>query len=510
MMAEGPRFGYVHGRCGIRLEQAFRSAPGHWPRMADGRAQACIDKTEPLGQRELKHANMGICCMRLTIRKIQHYGRLFEEAVHNFGWSYALLRTSVFLRQRVRLRLFRLLGAESHRFNTPTISPFADIVEKLGTAITPRPLLLIVSNTQIRQCIHYRIHQKIRYLDQIGLKALYVSPIDAERLRAFLPLTHTVIVYRTALDAKWLAAFRKSGVKILFEFDDLVVGKSAMEASGILDQVTVTQASGLLNEAEALQTTAAACDGLIVSTPYLAELYGRPENGLADKPAMVVPNFIETDDFLPPSAKQVTFAFTSPSGSIQSEMAMLIDFLHGYDTATNHDWSILVIGNLTAQRRLSEEEFQHGTVMARPFSDFDSYLASIATAEAVLIPLSDSSFNRAKTPIRLMDAAVAGTQAVFCPVGAYESIRDALYEPSLCVASDSWAEAGGRIAPQLARVVKTTADLQQAVRQVYGVTAAQACYRAVFLDRLGLGDHVMTNEDHASRCGADGPREALV
>lgn len=70
MMAEGPRFGYVHGRCGIRLEQAFRSAPGHWPRMADGRAQACIDKTEPLGQRELKHANMGICCMRLTIRKI--------------------------------------------------------------------------------------------------------------------------------------------------------------------------------------------------------------------------------------------------------------------------------------------------------------------------------------------------------------------------------------------------------------------------------------------------------
>lgn len=109
-----------------------------------------------------------------------------------------------------------------------------------------------------------------------------------------------------------------------------------------------------------------------------------------------------------------------------------------------------------------------------------------------------------------MDAAVAGTQAVFCPVGAYESIRDALYEPSLCVASDSWAEAGGRIAPQLARVVKTTADLQQAVRQVYGVTAAQACYRAVFLDRLGLGDHVMTNEDHASRCGADGPREALV
>lgn len=426
--------------------------------------------------------------MWLTLRKIQHYGRLFQDAVHNGGLTYALARTGSFVCRRAALRGGRRVGTTFK----PTVSPFADILETLGFAHTTQPLLLIVSDTQIRQCIHFRIHQKIRYLAQLGIKAMHVSPADVGRLRSFVPLAHTVIVYRTALDNKWISSFRQAGARVLYEFDDVVVGKSVVEGAGILEQVPGIQADGLLRQAEAFWATALACDGLIVSTPYLAELYGRPENGLADKPRMVLPNFVETDDFAAQGKKEATFAFTSPSGSIHTELGMLTEFLRSYDRATDRDWSIIVLGNLTAQRHLSAAGFSRGTILTRPFADFDSYLATVATAETVLIPLSDSGFNRAKTPIRLMDAAVAGSQVVFSPVGTYETIRGALHDPALCVAAGDWGQAGKNLIPLLSHPKTTTADFQQAVRQCFGVAAAKECYRALFVEGLGLDKPIPT------------------
>lgn len=426
--------------------------------------------------------------MRPTFRKIQYYRRLFQDAVHNGGLTYALARAGSFVRRRIALQL----GSRAGGTFEPTVSPFADILETLGFAPTTQPLLLIVSDTQIRQCIHYRIHQKIRYLAQLGIKAVHVSPADIGRLRSFAPLAHTIIVYRTALDDEWISSFRHAGARILYECDDAVVGKSVIKGSGILEQVTDIQAEGLLRQAERFQTTALACDGLIVSTPYLGELYGRTENGLGDKPLMVLPNFVETDDFATPGKKEATFAFTSPSGSIHTELGMLTEFLRSYDRAADRDWSIIVMGNRTALRHLSAAGFSRGTVLARPFSDYTSYLATVATAETVLIPLSDSGFNRAKTPIRLMDAVVAGSQVVFSPVGTYETIRDALPEPTWCVAADDWGYAGERLIPLLAHTKTTTADFQQAVRMCFGIAAAKECYRDLFVEKLGLDKPIPT------------------
>lgn len=432
--------------------------------------------------------------MRRTVLTIQHYARVFDEALQNGGWGYALRRTAGFIGNRGRSSLDRIarlvgFGGAKQRAKAP-VSPFAPIIETLGSPRADRPLLLIISNCTIRQCVHYRIEQKLRYLRQIGLKAMHLSPAESGRLRAFLGLAHTVIIYRTALDDDLIQTIRETGARMIFEFDDLVVGGPVITASGILDQVTEHQAAGLVKQAEQFLKTAAECDGLIVSTPYLADLYARPENGLADLPSLVIPNFVESETYLPARDKQVTFAFTSPSGSIQDELAMLTGFLTSHDRATTRDWSILVMGNPLAQRALAKLPFKRGKVIAQPFSDFDEYLRTIARAETVLIPLSDSSFNRSKTAIRLMDAAVAGTQVVFCPVGAYESIRDVLADDRLCVPTDQWDEAGASIAPLLDDLQQNLADLQQAVRRVYGVEAARACYREVFLDRLALADHL--------------------
>lgn len=424
------------------------------------------------------------------IRTARHYLDTFRLAVASGGLPYAMRRSTIFLTNRTKAtarRMINLVRPEDKLGGPPPfVSPFAPIIETLPTAPNARPLLLIVSDSKIRQCVHFRIEQKLRYLEQIGVRAMHLSPANMGRVRSFLGLAHTVIIYRTALDEQTVTYFRDAGAKVYFEFDDLVVGSDVLRNSGILDQVTEHQAISLSKLADDFLETAQLCDGIIVSTPFLAEVYAKPGHGLADLPCHVLPNFIEVETYNPPAEKNFTFAYTSPSGSILQEMAMLTDFLTAYDREASQSWSILVMGNPIMQKRLNEIAFDKGVVVSRPFSDFSEYLQTISSAETVLIPLSDSAFNRSKTAIRLMDAALAGSQAVFCPVGAYETVRAEMRDDSLCIPVDAWAAAGAEIAPVLARLPSNVADLQDAVRAVYGTHAARQCYRDVFLGELNL------------------------
>nr|WP_143791689.1 hypothetical protein [Paracoccus sp. M683]TRW98707.1 hypothetical protein FNJ84_03895 [Paracoccus sp. M683] len=428
--------------------------------------------------------------MRSTFLAAQHYLRTFRESVLMGGWRYASRRTAIFIGNRARAVLRKLAGGifpGTARWRIRGLeSPFSAIIQTLPATPADRPLLLIVSDSQIKQCVHFRIHQKLRYLEQTGLKAMHLAPADKGRLLSFAGLAHTVIIYRTALDKDTIQMFRDAGARVIFEFDDLVVGSTMLKNSGILDQLTEHQVSGLTRLADRFLETAQASDAIIVSTPFLAQLYAAPDSGLAHLPIHVLPNFVETDIYPVPGEKNVTFAYTSPSGSVRDELTMLSDFLTSYDQTATRDWSILVMGNPLAQKALGDMTFRRGKVIARPFSDFDAYLETIAGAETVLIPLSDSVFNRSKTAIRLMDAALAGSQAVFCPVGAYRDVQTELAEDRLCVPVDDWAKAGVAIAPALTDIQANTRDLQQAVRKVYGTQTARGRYRQVFLDELQM------------------------
>lgn len=418
----------------------------------------------------------------LQLRLLHHYLGTFFRIVRSDGWSFALRRAYGFLHSRSMRRHIPPLHQEA--LNQEPLEPSA--ISSLISPSISRPLLLIVSDTQIRQCIHYRISQKIRYLQAIGLNAMHVSPAQQGRMRSFMKLAHTVIIYRTVIDPIQIKEFRNAGLRVVFEFDDLVVGRRTLHNSGILTHLSKHQSHALIELSGQFLETAQLCDEIIVSTPYLSELYRDPQKGLAYKPFHIIPNFVESKSYSPPGKKDFTFAYTSPSGSIKDELKMLSDFLCSYDRTAEHDWNILVMGNDFAFNELSRLEFARGKVLSQPFVSFDGYLQSIAQTQTVLIPLSDNHFNRSKTAIRLMDAAISGTQALFSPVGAYQSLQAALINKSLCVTSHEWGAAGKDIAPILAQQETNVVNLQDAVRALYGHEAAIECYRDVFIERMQL------------------------
>lgn len=438
--------------------------------------------------------------MRQAIIAIRYYARAFQSAVRENGFRYALRRTYNFLlkrlknTQRVRNTSSAPVAPVTPSLSQPDVPKVENVkqsavtmaVSSLDVPQINRPLLLIISDIQISQCIHFRIEQKIRFLKKIGVPALHLTTGQRGRIRAFLGLAHTVIVYRTAVADDLMDELYEAKSRILFEVDDLILGQKALEDSEILLQVSSHQADGLKMLSHDLLSTAQKCHALIVSTPYLAEFYSEADYGLSDKTCFVLPNFIDHEEFCEPRKKSYTFAYTSPSTSIQSELSMLKGFLAAYDKEAKKSWNILVMGNDYAKKELSKVPFKRGSIISSPFKSLPQYHETLGHAETVLIPLSDTPFNHAKTAIRLMDAALVGTQAIFCPLGEYAAIGDALQDKRFCIASEGWAKSGGEVGPHLLSLRENVADLQSVIRKFYGSEAAVACYEEIFIEDMKI------------------------
>lgn len=437
------------------------------------------------------------------MRKLRHYFRVYQDAVKLQGRREALRRSYAFVRARVRGRLARLrrAGAVAVPLIAPATARNIALVESLPIARVSRNLVLIVSDTKIRQCLHYRIHQKIRYLDGIGIRSQHILPTEFGRLDSLLPFCHSVIIYRTEVDAEYLTRLRDADVRVIFEIDDLVVGSALVRRSGILREIPEKMGENLCALSDRFLATAQSADELIVSTPYLAKIFGRTDSGLSDKPCHVIPNFLESDCSAAPQPVRYTFAYTTPSGSIRTELQMLIAYLKSHDLVCNHPWSILVMGNHLAATELQQAGFRHGHIMTTPFSEYEAYLEQISRAGAVLIPLARTAFNAAKTPIRVMDAALAGTQAVFSPVGAYDEIREALPTKMLGIEDEDWRGAGNYAETTLEMRNHNLRELQQAVNGIFGPETARETYRQVFVDRLAIAPVLPCESDPAEHHG---------
>ena len=144
------------------------------------------------------------------------------------------------------------------------------------------------------------------------------------------------------------------------------------------------------------------------------------------------------------------------------------------------------MGNHLVSRELEEIGFKNGRVETAPFSEYDSYIEQISHAACVLIPLAASGFNSAKTPIRLMDAALAGTQVLFSPVGANADIARTLPASLMPVEDEDWAGIGRYAESVIAARGQNVKNLQRAVNLLYGPDAARRTYADLFADQLAI------------------------
>jgi glycosyltransferase involved in cell wall biosynthesis len=224
--------------------------------------------------------------------------------------------------------------------------------------------------------------------------------------------SYDVVVLQLVHGPAWrarIAALRAAGVTVLYEIDDDLRGVAAEPGHEFAPAFGPRR----LREHEA---AIEACDGVICSTPVLAERLA----GLHDV-RYVCPNGIDLARYpYPlPVRETVTIGWAGGTGHAQALepwLPAVADVLAARPQArlrtVGQPFGLELAGRFGAER-----------CTAAPFSSMDTYPAAMAGFDVVLAPAAPSAFFAAKSDLRFLEAAALGLPVVADPA-VYPTVAD--------------------------------------------------------------------------------------
>ena len=314
-----------------------------------------------------------------------------------------------------------------------------DIVNKFKTVPRDQYILLIdgVENI-IPQCTRYRVLNKAEQLRKHGFAVKVVNLSDFQ-LSMAQNASH-IIIYRSPISPELLRLChlaKEYGKPVFFDIDDLVFD------TVYTDQLSYTQGlnsvekgnydAGVRNYGYMLKN----CDGAITSTNQLQEeLYKYQSKVLLNRN-------LASDELIAISSQYIKdYSQTSDivkigyfSGSIShNENFELIkpaikQLLTKYSNVQLH-----IVGILDIPQDMKPFENQ---IVTHDYVDWDKLPALISEVDINLAPLVDSIFNRAKSEIKWIEAALVKVPTVASNIGAFsDTVVDG--ETGLLATDDQW------------------------------------------------------------------------
>lgn len=319
------------------------------------------------------------------------------------------------------------------------VSILEDIVNKFQAVPRDQYILLIdgVENI-IPQCTRYRVLNKAEQLRKHGFAVKVVNLSDFQ-LSMAQNASH-IIIYRSPVSPELLRLChlaKEYGKPVFFDIDDLVFD------TVYTDQLSYTQGlnsvekgnydAGVRNYGYMLKN----CDGAITSTNQLQEeLYKYQSKVLLNRN-------LASDDLIAISSQYIKdYSQISDivkigyfSGSIShNENFELIkpaikQLLTKYSNVQLH-----IVGILDIPQDMKPFENQ---IVTHDYVDWDKLPALISEVDINLAPLVDSIFNRAKSEIKWIEAALVKVPTVASKIGAFsDAVIDG--ETGLLAADDEW------------------------------------------------------------------------
>lgn len=326
------------------------------------------------------------------------------------------------------------------------------IVRLAGRPSPDRPVdpsVLILSDTQLPQCWKYRIENKVETLRQNGIRAEAGDPGDLYRFLSALQNYRSLMFYRMPMNDLFMIYHdeaRRLGLNIFYDLDDPTFDRVALGSNANLNMIDPVHRTMQLRDAPKFRQAMESADYLLASTPELAELMSAAAGG---KPAFLWRNVVDlagihlSDDILAGAGEVrdgvVRIGYFSGSLAHEADfneaLPALVEVLR-----ENPDIELMVAGH--AQPRTELRPFAH-RLKSVGFSGYESYLREVAKCDLVIVPLVDNAFNRCKSVVRYLDAALVEVPVVASAVGDYTLIDNG---------KNGWAVEGGDWAPLLKRL----------------------------------------------------------
>jgi glycosyltransferase involved in cell wall biosynthesis len=237
---------------------------------------------------------------------------------------------------------------------------------------------------------------------------LATRPLELDALFGY-----EAVVLQQPRGAAWLKLIRRlqeAGVRVLFEIDDDIhaVGKHVAH----VNQAHYSKAA--LRETE---LNMRACDGLIVSTEFLAQRY----RALNPK-VWVCRNGLDLGRYAltrPPANGHVTIGWAGGTGHRDA----MVPWVNAVGRVMERRAHVRFMSVGEAYASLLAPHFGDQRAIAVPFSHLDSYPAAMTGFDIALAPAGRTNFHRAKSDLRWLEASALGIPTVADPF-VYHEVED--------------------------------------------------------------------------------------
>jgi glycosyltransferase involved in cell wall biosynthesis len=293
--------------------------------------------------------------------------------------------------------------------------------------------------------LRYRVHLPMEALATVGVAATCHFYRDPDVVTAALG-ADAVVLYRVPATVEVLELvdrLRDKGIPVVFDVDDLIFDPGLEGSIPALQILPPDEASLWLEGVHRYRTTLEACDAFIGSTATLV-----------DQAAALIPG-LATFTFANGVSRVLARVGDAARRSDRRDGPLRIGYFSG-TTTHDRDWAMVAPAVAEVLRAHPQVELWLGgwvpevpplapfepRIRRLGFVDWRAVVRLQRDLDVNLAPLEpDNPFNEAKSAIKWLEAALAGTPTVASPTAPFRDAIDDGRTGVLAAATDAWVDA---------------------------------------------------------------------
>lgn len=281
------------------------------------------------------------------------------------------------------------------------------------------PSVLQLTETPPNGCTLWRCFTVCEHLERARYLAHHAPLKDqrvgqiAGRYDAFILPRLSWKLEERGIGEKWFSAIHRAGKTAIYEMDDDLLSPSIVARIHETSWEDGRSDEQLEQERQDRIWTLQQCDGVTVSTQRLATIVRQ----FTDKPVIVVPNAIDLKWFrevIHATRRTIPGLTIGWAGGRRPDADVdLMAQAWGKIARRYPDVRFVVQGY---QPEVIAEHVPEDRIVRIPWLPLQEYPSGLRQVDIACAPLSDTPFNRSKSPIKCFEAAVAGAVVVASPL----------------------------------------------------------------------------------------------